>query len=144
MHAAFIPYGNRHDLEIMFRDIEAQKLKMPIHSPDGLKREFLWCNVNLRQLPFGVYEIIFPKEQKDVVLNTLFKSLSHTHYKGIYRYLGIIRRILKLKKIPEFDKSHNLIWTMKNVGIFPVGIREDGELSIINEGKYKGWKYEAQ
>jgi len=141
MHAAFIPYGHKRFVEAFLRDIEAQKYNLPVTSPDGKKTKSIAIEGQLRVLPFGVYEHVFPKEYADQVLTTLHFHI--TSKKISKTKLNIIRRMLNLKKAPKkFDTSKGFFWVRENVSVYSLGIRKD---KTITEpaGEMKGWTHEA-
>ncbi len=138
MHIAFIPYGKRSEVELLFRDMDAQKhyLKML----KGKKKVVILIQSQVRQLPFGIYEYVCPKEDGDKVLTTL--KLRVNRYKVSDFYLKRLRKILQLDKIPEFETKLHYPWIRENVGILPVGVRYDDE-ATDKIGEYKGWTHEA-
>ena len=141
MHVSFIPYGERSGVEKLLRDMEAQKHLMPMTK--GKRKRGVWIPGQIRELPLGVKEYVFPKESLDMVLRTLkvcgndygirFKALMYT----------MLRKTLKLKKIPKYkEKGDVYLWGKIFVSIIVLGIREDGEIV----GEYiddKGWTHEA-
>lgn len=141
MHFAFIPYGERRELEILFRDMESQKHKMPMTK--GKQKKTIWINGHINQLPFGVYEYIAPKESKDIIMTSLeFDTAGHSEARALKNFLPLIRKFLKLDKIPKFDKGQKYLWIRENVAIIPLGIREDGDIVGKHEMD-KGWTHEA-
>ena len=138
MHVAFIPYGKRSEVELLFRDMDAQKHKLKIRK--GKKEISIIIQSQVRQLPFGIYEYVCPKEDADLVLTTL--KLRVNRYKVSSFYLKRLRKLLQLDKIPEFETKFKYPWIMDNVGILPVGVRYDDEVTD-KTGEYKGWTHEA-
>lgn len=144
MHVTFVPYGIKNAVDTLLRDMEAQKFQLPVVSPDGKKADYLWTAGQLRILPGGIIDYVFPKEQLDIVLTSLdAQKKEHSEYKALYKIAPIIRKFLKLKKVEKFDTGHNLVWRNKDTAIFVIGYKEDGELIIEQEGEWKGWKHEA-
>ena len=86
--------------------------------------------------PIQLWEVAFPKEHKDVMLNTLFVNCpeNRPQYK---RWINIIRKLLKIKPIPEYDKSFKIPITTKNMDVVGIGIKEDEEVKT-NEVEYEG------
>jgi len=142
MHVSFIPYGERGCVERMLRDMEAQKHLMPMTK--GKKMRGVWMPGQIRDLPFGVKEYVFPKESLDFVLRTLMPTLSTSSYgikmKGLI--MPFLRKLLKLKKIPKYKEGEVFKWGKAFVSIVLLGIREDGEIvgTYIDD---KGWTHEA-
>jgi len=135
MHAVFIPYGNREWVERFLRQIESQWFNLLMKK--GKEEKNVALKANIRVLPFGAYEVIFPREYKDRVCSTL--QFGNDRYDlGLKN--SILRRIFKCKK-PKFKQTQPLLWfdeiTEQSVNIIPVGIREDTDIED------KGWTHEA-
>jgi len=140
MHITFIPYGNRMWVENLFRDMEAQKFYLTLTKEN--KKKVMLIPGAIRQLPFGLYDYIFPKEYYDVVIATLGGGESYGQYKHLKKIFSLIRKTLKLKKFPKYNDKEKFPWSRENVSIITLGLREDGEL-IDEHGESKGWKHEA-
>ena len=141
MHVIFVPYGKIEYVDMLLRDMRACKHRWRIYNKETGEEKYYWLEGSLRVLPFGIYEYVFPKEDLDQVLNTLL-PISNDPYNVNKYYLGILRKILKAKPIPEFKKEGKFVWTREHVSIIPIGIREDGELTEV-DGPLKGWSHEA-
>lgn len=147
MHIIFLPYGKRSEVELLLRDMEAQKHLMPMKK--GEEKKNVWVQGVIRVLPFGVYEYIIPKESADSVLNTLDFGCDITSKKQKYTYrvkplqMALIRKFLRCKKNDKFDTSQRYLWIKENVNIIPIGIREDGEITEGENMQYSGWTHEA-
>jgi len=142
MHISFIPYGERSCVERLLRDMEAQKHLMPMTK--GKKKKGVWMPGAIRELPFGVKEYVFCKESLDMVLRTL--STNKPGEYGInFKKLAypILRKLLKLKPIPKYEKKGPVyLWGKAFVNIIVLGIREDTEL-VGTATDDKGWTHEA-
>ena len=101
MHFAFIPYGKRDQVELLLRDMEAQKHQLKMYK-DGVHLKTSWIQGQVRQLPLGVYEYIFPKEDLDMVLNSLIGLDQYNMSKIVVAFL---RKFYKLDKIPKFKED---------------------------------------
>jgi hypothetical protein len=142
MHISFIPYGERSLVEKLLREMEAQKHLMPMTK--GKKKKGAWIQGSIRELPFGVKEYVFPKGSLDMVLRTFSAGESGEHgvafKKLVYPFL---RKFLKLKPIPEYEKKGEIfLWSKIFVTTVVLGIREDGEVVGIYVDD-KGWTHEA-
>lgn len=127
----------------MLRDMEAQKHLMPMTK--GKKKRATWIPGQIRDLPFGIKEYVFPKESLNMVLRTLNAGVGQGVYginfkKLVYPFL---RKFLKLKPIPEYEeKGQVFLWGKAFVSIVVLGIREDDEIVGIYIDD-KGWLHEA-
>lgn len=139
MHAVFIPYGKKEWVDLFVREMQAQKHQLRIHKK-GKKDKIEWINSQVRILPFGFMEYVFPKEDRDVVLTTLNFG-NKSHYLSRAR-AAFIRKLLKLKKIPKYKSDINFLWIRDHVSIIPIGIKEDSDI-VEPQGEYKGWEHEG-
>lgn len=142
MHFAFIAYGARTEVERMMRDMESQKWLLPMKKT-GEKDRGVYISGQVRLLPFGVMEYVFPKEYLGVVLNTMCNNKEPNRYNVPKIFRAIFRKALKLEPIPAFQTEQRLIWDNENVSILPLGIREDSELVEPKDTGYKDWTHEA-
>lgn len=142
MHAVFMLYGKRDCVERMLRDMEAQKHKLPVYSPNGKEKKEVWIQGAIRLLPFGFYEYIFPKEDTHRVLASLGFHLKGDGYNLGKARMAFLRKLLRAKKAPPFDSSQKYLWITDDVGIIPIGIRED-KTYTEQESDSKGWTHEA-
>lgn len=140
MHIAFIAYGKRSEVELLFRDMEAQKHRL-IYTKEDKKMQ-VWIQGQLRVLPAGIYEYVCPREDMEPVLATLINEENLNERYVSNAKLSILRKIFRLKKVPEFNKEKKLLWITEHVVIIPIGIREDRDL-IDDVGSTKGWTHEA-
>lgn len=138
MHAIFIPYGNKSVVEIFLENLNQRLLPMKMTKGDEVKYIYIQCQI--RFLPFGFVEFVFPKEYKDEVLTALnFKK--QNSYKLDKRILGIkplelIKKFLRVEKI-EYEEKKGFPILDVPISIIPIGIRKDGEIET------DGWKHEA-
>lgn len=146
MHFAFIPYGARTEVERFLRDVESQKFQLKL-SKKGEKDKHVWVTGQIRELPFGVKEIVFPREYKDMVVATMTKNTAPNRQKEHYAYkpiMSMLRKGLRLKSLPrEFNQDNKFIWDLEHVSIMPLGIREDSDLKEEKDMGYKGWNHES-
>lgn len=141
MHISFIPYGERGCVERVLREMEAQKHILPMTK--GKKKGTISINGQIRNLPFGVIEYVFPKESLEMVLRTLGDNQSDYGVNFKRPIMGVLRKLLKLKKAPKFEEKGKVyLWNKAFVNFTILGVREDREIV----GEYpddKGWTHEA-
>jgi len=154
MHVLFIPYGKRDCVEKLLREMEAQKHWMIFTKGEEKKKNLM--EAQIRCLPGGVYEYVFPREDLDAVLWTLrFDKIKDEGENESARYtlkksfFGIdaeklFQKFLKCRPIPEIiKKEKSFPWAMDGVGIIPVGIREDIDIVEQIPGAFFGFTHEA-
>jgi len=96
--------------------------------------------------PLLLWDIAFPKEQLDPILNTLIGKDRIQHKKDMrkrYGFLSIafnqLRKFLKLKPIPIENKSDLCFPIYKqNVEILPIGIKEDEDTTLPDGERVEG------
>ena len=142
MHVSFIPYGERSCVERLLREMEAQKHTLPMTK--GKKNGTLRIGGQIRELPFGLKEYVFPKESLDRILRTF-----NAAKKGVYGInfkapiYELLRKGLKLKKVPKYEEKGDVYtWNKMFVSILVLGIREDGEI-VCDMADDMGWTHEA-
>lgn len=139
-------YGNKRDYDFLIDDLNHKWFNLPIHSPDKKKTELVPIQAQIRIMPFGLVEYVFPKEYLNEVLTGLRFHLP-APYNLDKKILGIkplsfIQKYLNIKPIPKFDTSKTMIMPNLSYSIIPVGIREDAEITEP-EGHFKDWTHEA-
>jgi hypothetical protein len=147
MHITFFPYSEINALDFLLKEMQTQKFMLKMTSPDGKKKANVLINGNLRMMPGGFYDYIFPKEYLDAVLTTMRQHLPDHKYGDRYGIspfkMSVLRKVLKCQKIPdEFKTNKSFFWTTNDVIFIVVGIREDGEIEDPLPA-YKNWKHET-
>ena len=142
MHVDFIPYGERSCVERLMRDMESQKHLMPMTK--GKKHKGVWLPGQIRELPLGIKEYVFPKKSLDIVLRTLSAGGYGEHGIRFKRLAySFLRKLLKLKPVPKYEKKgETYLWGKAFVSMIVLGIREDRAL-VGKEIDDKGWTHEA-
>jgi hypothetical protein len=138
MHYDFIPYGKRSEVELLLRDMEAQKF--PWIFKKGDEQKIIYIQGSVRILPGGCYEYVFPKESLDLVCATLTEGNNPYNVPAIG--LIALKKMLRLTKIPKYNKEKYFLWIHDNVAIIPLGIREDGEVTEPPGTLHAGFTHE--
>jgi len=144
MHAVFMVYGIKHEVDRFLIDLQAHKFPLRMFR-EGKKDIEIQVQGRLCCAPFGIWEYCFPIESMDKVLRTLHfhspEALKNRNKFGKLR-LALLRLGLKLEKIPEFKTDKKFFWYRENITILPLGVRYDDELTEP-AGPYKGWTHEG-
>jgi hypothetical protein len=131
MHLRFIAEGWDKDLDYMEKWIGQMILPMKVKDKKG-KEVIVGCPCYLR--PFRMYDLIFPKDQLDVILNTIkpVDEISLVDGKGTKKFktqISILRKLMKLKKIPKSNKDKGQVaipeGLFQNIRTVGLGIKED-------------------
>ncbi len=78
---------------------------------------------NVVMRPIQLWEAIAMKKDIPMVIKTINGEVRHPH---INKYVPLLRKALKLKKMPELDKdqTRRAIWN-ENMEIIPIGVKDD-------------------
>lgn len=136
MHAVFIAYGDRRNVERFLRELEAEKFILKVEKDGKTFNQYITGTVRL--LPLGIYEYIFPKEYMDEILNGIGFDMQYVERMGTFK-ISFLRKLYGLEKVPEYDKSKKRLFWNEDVKIIPIGIRRD--LDNYTDGN--GWTHEA-
>jgi len=126
------------DLDYAEKWIGQMVLPMKVKDKEG-KDKIIGCPCYLR--PFRMYDLIFPRDQLDIVLNTI-KPVNEIdlvdgkgNSKAFKTQIAMLRKLMKLKKIPKRDETKGQVAIpedlFKNIRVVGFGIKED--IDFVNE-----------
>jgi hypothetical protein len=154
MHFAFIPYGIKNMVDFCIDSFNHRFVPLKLYK-EGEEDKFILIQTQVRVLPFGIYELVFPKELQDEVFSAFKfqKEYKEDDYMGRLnksimgiKPMDLLRKALKLEPMPEFKKVDYPHFPMPEykrfVSIIPIGVRYDGEITEPS-GPYEGWKHEG-
>ena len=129
MHIVTAIRGEKMWLNRFIEDLGAKYVPYPTKiMPNGKP-----ALIQLRVCPMQLYDISFPKENFDVVANTLFGAeKSPGGYKGTgwtkwqNFFLNLLRKKLRLKECPDYKTDNVLPVVKENLQIMCLGIKDDG------------------
>lgn len=75
--------------------------------------------------PVQLWEIAFPEEHKDIMLKTILGENNSLVGKKYSKWLGWLRKLMKIKPIPEYKKDLQLPLPSDNVGVTGIGVKYD-------------------
>ncbi len=142
MELIFGTRGHIDCVEKMIRNLRSVWMKREWTAKKGKVMKAMEMNVK----PYQIWSIAFPKEYKDTVLNTLIRDGKQhkedmtKRYPWIFNWLTkFLRKKLGLIEIP-IKRKHKDVWPVytANVEIFPIGIKEDGEMTDTAGKKMEG------
>ena len=152
MHVTFVPYGARLEVERFLRDMESQVFNIRLWKTGEQDRQILVKGA-IRELPFiKGYDLIFPKEYEEMVLNTLTQNSEPNRYKNTLLYKlvkGCFCKALGLRLIdPKYFTNKEVqrqrfSWDREYVSILPLGIRDDVDVVEKKDMGFKGYTHEA-
>jgi len=117
MHLYCLTRGIKHDVDRFINDLQAQYFKMPNYAKGNI--------VQMGVRPIQFWEMVFPKDELDVVLPTVIHG-GHKFNVWEEFLMKRLRAMLKAKKIPVFDENspRRMIYH-QNVECTGIGIKDD-------------------
>lgn len=134
MHAHFFLRGDKDQVDAWVRWMMTRTMFLPFEKDGEKKAQPILLQI--RYSIAGSYELVFPKEAKDIILTTLgFHKPPHPNTVKMRYFLKLLRLAMGLKKPKDFDTSEVLIMpeNTKWCSVIPIGIHED-EVRYFKEG----------
>lgn len=126
MHAYIITRGIKHDSDRFITELQGKYLEW-FKDKEGKSHV---VGVGVR--PIQLWEIVFPEQHLDLMMNTLFcdettrKGNGLSYAKRNKKFLWAMRKILKSKQFPKLkDTSFSLPIYKSNIEIAGIGIKKD-------------------
>lgn len=138
MHIHVLARGIKQDVDRFVKELESKYLPFPRKNIKTGITETAMVQVGVR-VAYPL-EIIFPKECKDIMLNTLFGDpIIETQHKPLRRILAVMRKLLGIKKIENEERKDKSVIPIynNNAVINAIGIKED---KMMKDGDFE---YEA-
>ena len=128
MHLYFITRGIKHEVDRFIKELEC------LYLPFNHQGQSKWLQTSVR--PVQLWEVVFPKEQLDTMLTTVFgkhEEFKPTQHKKHEKYLTILRKILGAKKLPKEWAYRPVPLYRQNIECAAIGMKED-YMSADGEG----------
>lgn len=135
MHIYMITRGIKNAVDVFINQLSAKYLHLPMKNKKTGKIYNIPAQVSVRPVQF--WEVVFPKEQLDVILTTLFPDgitgPNHTKpAQKFQKFVNILRRFMKLKPIPkDWKKDKKMLVMGEAVERIAVGIKDDLTLDYV-------------
>jgi hypothetical protein len=138
MHTYILTRGIKQHIDDWITRLQGLYLDFPIKKKGtfGAAKPGLH-KLQVRVNPIQLWEICYPREQKDAMLTTLFgkdnagKPMHSKHQMGI----AMLRKMLKVDKIPEYNGSKMFPTGQPlHTEVIGIGQKEDEELPCGTEG----------
>lgn len=153
MHLIIGTRGNQESVELFIKELSSKYVPVPFRNKKTDKIVNVAQGIHVR--PFQLWEIIFPKEQRDLVLSTIFSNkntkVSNPKFRKLYKWL---LKLLPFKKMPEdWDDSKHLMVMRNDVEIVGLGMlddkmadftgRTDAQMKSIGLDPKAEWEFES-
>ena len=139
MQVYFAARGQKLFLDEFIKQLQGKYL--PYKHPDKDGKTLVVDQLQLGVRPIELYEVAFPAEHKDLVLNTILNgqksetSQNFTTPKILDVAVKWIRRMMGLKEIPEYNKDLAMPVMREHLQIIGIGMKDDYWVDI-KTGKY--------
>ncbi len=123
MHLYCITRGIKKEVDDFIRQLQGKWLTYK-HKKDDPNNY-----VQLAVRPIQMWEIVFPREHKDLVLTSVIgKNRAPTQHKRHNKWIWAIRKALGVDKIEPYDDRFKMTITKDFVEVVPIGIKDDYEV----------------
>ena len=136
MHLYLITRGVKDHVAKFIEQLAGQHLPMKYRKPGDTALKDYYIEVAVRPIQF--WEVVFPEEQKDIMLNSIFCDPSQPAVKGVGyqgktqhrwhdKYVWAIRKMLGcgVEPIPEYSTSHYIPFFKDSIEMVGIGIKKD-------------------
>lgn len=125
MHLVFMTRGILGDVNEFVNELNAQYLPTTVFNHD--KNEFEERYLQVRLAPVQLWDLSFPAEHKDIILNTILQGNSGNPQNSyMKKFAWGARKAMKLLDVPEYSKDKVMIMqSPKNTEIIALGMKED-------------------
>lgn len=126
MHLIIGTRGNKESVELFIKELSSKYLNIPFRNKKTGEIVNVANPIHVR--PFQLWEIICPKEHRDLVLSTLFANKEAVQpdkpkFKKWYKWLI---KFLPINKMPEeWDNKKHLMVNHNDVEIVGLGMMDD-------------------
>lgn len=117
MHLYTIARGIKQDLDRMIKELSSQYLPIKINGKPSA--------IQIAVRPINMYEIVYPREQHDLVCSTIFRwGDGKGQHKWHKKFATIIRKMLGVKPL-KFKKGSQIPCFNNNIEFIGIGQKED-------------------
>ncbi|MCK9371334.1 hypothetical protein M0R04_15580, partial [Candidatus Dojkabacteria bacterium] len=124
MHLYIVTRGIKNWVDQFITELQGKYLPFKYHT-DG--KNIVDCQVQLSVRPIQLWEIVFPEDQKDLVLATILDDGKggKTQHKRHEKFIWGLRKTLGVEKIPEYKSDQKLPITKMHFETVGIGIKKD-------------------
>lgn len=125
-HTVFLTRGIKHDVDFFINELAHRYVTFDRINSDTKKLEK--GILQLRLSPIQLWDLSYPKEHRDVIHNTIFGgTMGEPIHSRHSKFLLPLRMAMKLKKLPEYDKTKGKLAMLppQNIELIAVGVKDD-------------------
>ena len=106
------------------RELSGKYVSVPFRNKKNEKIVNVPTPIHVR--PIQLWEIVIPKESKDIVMTTLFPTTTDSNNKGTRMIMNILKKFLPIKPVPKkWDNSKTMLVQGDGVERICLGIKDD-------------------
>ena len=128
-HVYLMTRGIKHQVDNFITELSMTKL--PYRTNNPLKpNETMLLQTSVR--PIQLWEIVYPKEHRDAMLNTLCNGgTGSTQHSKHQKFIWALRKALGVDKVPEDYKRDQIIPLVfdQHIEKIVIGVKDDGNFT---------------
>ena len=136
MELFFLTRGKSNEVEEWAKWMATRCLPFPITEGTG---KIIPGTMECQLRPIQLWDFVFPREQLDIVLNSLGLPNNYATGVNLSSKLWALRKMIGLKEIPEpKEKTIKMFMPydrIKDINIIGVGLKEDGDIAVATHEK---------
>ncbi len=124
MHLYIITRGIKNFVDQFITELQGKYLPFKYQDDKG---NLINTQAQVAVRPIQLWEIVFPEEQKDLMLNTILRGsptngLQHAKHK---KFIWTLRKCLGVEKISEYKKDFLIPISINHTEIIGIGTKKD-------------------
>lgn len=125
MHVVMMTRGVKQEVDYFINELSFRYVPFKKYNVKTKKMDDLF--IQMRVSPVQLWDISFPEDQQDSVLNTLFSGDAGKPINShLNKYVWGLRKAMKLKPIPNYKKENVLVMKPpQNIETIGIGVKED-------------------
>ena len=125
MHAYGLIRGIKHEVDRFITELQGKYVPYEVkEGAAGIPKGTYYAQIHVR--PIQLYEFVFPREQKDIVLTTIFgMENGATQHKKHKKWIYALRKMLGVEPFPVYDNKLTLPISRQHMEVIGVGVKDD-------------------
>lgn len=125
MHLVLLTRGIKESVDRFIHDLETRFL--PFNYYDKNLQKLVPTHLQMRVSPIQLWDISFPKQHRDIVLNTCLAGNNGTpNHNKFKKFQWMLQKAMGLKAIGDYNKNNKLMMREpEHIELIGVGEKED-------------------
>lgn len=126
MHLYMTTRGIKHEVDQFITELQGKYLPFKFRDASKGEKEPHDVYLQMSVRPIQLWELCFPEDQKDVVLNTIFgKDRGEPYHKKHKKYVKILQKVLGVDALPEYSTEQIMPIRKQGIDITAIGVKKD-------------------